>query len=261
MNTTIHLTTDRAEATIDLEGGRLATLAVDGLELLVSSTERPTRWGSFPMIPWCGRLPYGELLSGGETYRFAITSPPHANHGFCHLQPWDRVEVGATSAIITTSLGEPWPFGGWAVQRFELDDTSLTVTGEVHAEQAMPAMIGWHPWFRRQLEQGSPAKLQFDAGVHYVTDDDDIPTGELAPLPPEPWNMCVTDIKESPTITWPDALTLRMESTFDHWVIFTEPVHAICVEPQSGPPNQVNANPVMAAEGEPIVGSMSLIWG
>ena len=30
----------------------------------------------------------------------------------------------------------------------------------------------------------------------------------------------------------------RLTSTCDHWVVYTEPEHAICVEPQSGPPER-----------------------
>ena len=40
-----------ATATIELDGGRLASLAVQGHELLVGRAEKATRWGSFPMIP------------------------------------------------------------------------------------------------------------------------------------------------------------------------------------------------------------------
>ena len=53
----MELTSAVATAIIEEQGGRLASLVVDGLELLLTEGPKPTRWGSFPMIPWCGRLP------------------------------------------------------------------------------------------------------------------------------------------------------------------------------------------------------------
>ncbi len=253
----VHLTSSRASATIDPTGGRLASLVVDGLELLVTDGPKPTRWGSFPMIPWCGRLPFGRLEFDGASWEFPITSPPHANHGRTHLQEW--AVLGPNE--IRTELSDPWPFGGHAVQRFDLDDDALVVTVEVHShDQAMPAMAGWHPWFQRQLDRGEPAELSFSAESIYAVDDDAVPTGELIPVPPGPWDACFVGLTEDPVIRWPGAVELTISSTFDHWVIFTEPEHALCVEPQSGPPNEVHLNPCILHPGEALVGSMALRW-
>ena len=242
---------------IDLQGGRLASLTVAGLDLLVSPVERPTRWGSFPMIPWCGRLPFGVLDFDGTEYEFPLTSPPHANHGLTHTQPWTAQD----DTSIRTELDDPWPFGGYATQRFELSANSLTVTVELHAaDEKMPAMAGWHPWFNRQLERGSAAELDFEAASIYAVDSDATPTGELVDVPPGPWDACFVGLKNDPVITWPGALELTVSSTFDHWVIFTEPEHALCVEPQSGPPNEVHLNPTVLDPGQSLVGSMTLTW-
>jgi aldose 1-epimerase len=253
----MRLANDHAVALVDLDGGRLASLAVHGLELLVPRAEKATRWGSFPMIPWCGRLPFGHLAFGGHDYDVPRNSPPHANHGRTMLQTWTEAGPGT----IRTELVEPWPFGGHAVQRFELGDDHLTVSAEVHAgDERMPAMAGWHPWFRRQLDAGRPAELAFAARAVYETDADDVPTGRLVAVPPPPWNACFVGVTDGPTIAWPGALTLSITSTFDHWVIFTEPGHALCVEPQSGPPNEFHLDPQVIGPGESLVGSMTLRW-
>lgn len=242
---------------MDLQGGRLAALQIDGLDILVPADERPTRWGSFPMIPWCGRLDHGRFEFEGAAYDFPLTSPPHANHGRTHLQAWHQV----SDTEIRTDLVDPWPFGGYAIQRFSMTDTSLMVTAEVHNEtRSMPAMAGWHPWFRRQLDRGEPAKLSFDADAIYETDAFDIPKGSLVAIPPAPWNACFTGVRNGPSITWPGAIHIELTSTFSDWVIFTEPDHALCVEPQSGPPNQVNSAPLIVAPGRSLVGSMIITW-
>ena len=247
---------------IDLDGGRLASLVVDGLSLLVGPDDRATRWGSFPMIPWCGRLPNGRLRFDGARHDFPITSPPHANHGVLHTTDWSVVgDATATNVTIRADFPAVWPFGGHAVQRFELSPKSLVVTAEVHAaERPMPAMIGWHPWFRRRLERGGNAKLDVMAESAYAVDTQMIPTGELTTVPPQPWNVCLVDLVLPPVIEWPNALTMSIESSFDHWVVFTEPEHALCVEPQSGPPNEINSSPTIVEPGEPLVGWMRFDW-
>lgn len=254
----MRLANEDAVAVVDLDGGRLASFVVHGHELLVAPTERPTRWGMFPMIPWCGRLPFGLLAFGGHDYDFPLNSPPHANHGRTLLQPW--VATGEPGAI-RTDLVAPWPFGGHAVQRFVLGTDHLTVTAEVHAgDERMPVMAGWHPWFRRRLGAGAPAELAFTARATYAVDAEGIPTGRLVGVPRPPWDACFVGVTEGPTITWAGALALTLTSSFDHWVVFTEPDQALCVEPQSGPPNEFHLAPQIIGPGEALVGSMTMRW-
>lgn len=253
----MELTADRAHARVDLDGGRLASLVVDDLELLVTEGAKPTRWGSFPMVPWAGRLPFGVLRFEGEEHHFPITSAPHANHGTAMHQRWTKIGSG----LIETELGAPWPFGGRVTQQFELTETALTVTMTVHAdEQEMPVLMGWHPWYRRQLDRGETVELTFEAGQMYETDDDQIPTGNLIPIPDGPWDDTFIGITKTPILTWPGAMTLALTSSFDHWVVFTEMEHAYAIEPQSGAPNDVNRAPRILAPGDSLSGWMTLDW-
>ncbi len=262
MARTFELVTPSARAVVDLDGGRLASLKVRGLELLITEGVKPTRWGSFPMAPWAGRLPFGRLAFEGQEYHFPTTSPPHANHGTSHTQDW--VQVGQRT--IRTDLVDPWPFGGSVEQTFGLTETDadtgcLEIAISINAgEQPMPALTGWHPWFRRQLDRGAPAQLDVSPSSAYEVDQDMIPTGNLIDPPPPPWNECFVGLTSDPVIRWPGAVDLMVSSTFDHWVIFTEPEHALCVEPQSGPPNQLNSNPFIVSAGNPLTGSMTLTW-
>ena len=253
-----------ATANVELAGGRLSSLVIDGLELLVSKAApdtKATRWGSFPMAPWAGRLPFGKLHFDGDDYEFPLTSPPHANHGVSHLQDWSIASETSTQLVITTTLDDPWPFGGSATQTFTLAEDALTVGIEIaNDERAMPALTGWHPWFRRQLDRGQSAEIAVSPSHTYELDADMIPTGNLIAVPAPPWNETFVGMAAPPVIRWADALELEISSTFDHWVVFTEPEHALCVEPQSGPPNQLNSAPTIVKPGTPLTGTMTLRW-
>ena len=249
------------KATIDPVGGRLASLEIGGTEVLVTSGPKPTRWGSFPMIPWCGRLAGGRLQWAGNDYRFPLTNEHHANHGLAHTRLWEVVSHTDSVVKLATDLGERWVFGGAVRQRFELDDHSLLIEVQVEAhDYPMPVMVGWHPWFRRTLDNGAEVRLAIDPTARYELDDLAIPTGRLVAPGPQPWDDCVVGLSGPPVLSWPGTLDVTIESSFDHWVVYTEPSHALCVEPQSGPPNQVNSSPVVIRPGQRFLGWMSLTW-
>jgi len=251
------LTSSRATARIDLLAGRLGSLIVDGHELLLTEGEKPTRWGSFPMVPWCGRLDHGLLTFDGTEHRFPPTSGAHANHGTAMHQRW----TPTSDTEIETGLGEHWTFGGSVQQRFEVTDSSFTVHMTVTAaEQAMPAQMGWHPWYRRDIGVGQMLEVEFAANQIYETNDDQIPTGALVPVPEGPWDETFIDVTQAPILRWGDAFTLALSSNFDHWVVFTKPDHAVAIEPQSGAPNDLNRAPHILQPGESLSGHMTLAW-
>ncbi|MGI9597288.1 MAG: aldose 1-epimerase [Acidimicrobiales bacterium] len=257
----LKISCDGAKASIDTDGGRLGSLEIAGNEVLVTEGAKPTRWGSFPMIPWCGRLSGGRLDYADYQYHFPLTNPRHANHGLAHTRNWDLVEHTESVIKITTRLTDPWVFGGLVRQRFELSRDSLLIEVQVEAEDwAMPVMAGWHPWFRRQLSIGAEAELRVSPANRYEVDDEMIPTGRLVAVGPHPWDDCFVGLDRPPVIVWPGALELTIDSSFDHWVIFTEPERAICVEPQSGPPNQLNDSPRILQPGQRFAGWMSVSW-
>lgn len=250
-----------AKATIHTDGGRLASLQIFDQELLITDGPKPTRWGSFPMIPWCGRLANGNLAWNGEIHEFPLTSPPNANHGFTHTSMWDVAKKTDNSIELIIGLDKPWPFGGVVTQKFKIEDGSLFVEAEITAQDvSMPVMVGWHPWFKKTLENGSVADLSFKADAIYELNEDQIPTGKLLSVPDGPWDNCFVGMKQKPVIAWPGHCELSFDSNLDHWVIYTQPEHGLCVEPQSGQPNQLNTDPRIIGPKESFSGSMTLKW-
>jgi aldose 1-epimerase len=96
----------------------------------------------------------------------------------------------------------------------------------------------------------------------YRRDADGIPTGELVAPSPGPWDDCFTGLSRPPRLRWPGAIDLWMETRCDHWVIYDEPAHAICVEPQTGPPDAFNLGTgvAIATPATPVTASWTIRW-
>ena len=250
------------DAVVDLvAGGRLASLRIDGRELLRISGASPIEWGSYPMAPYAGRIRDAAFAFGGRSHRLPQRLPPHAIHGTVLDRRWHLVGEGT----ISSELGPDWPFAGSVVQRFELGTDHLTCRLELHADEPMPASIGWHPWFLRNPIGGSgppvgSAELDLDAGAMYQRDADGIATTRLVPPPPGPWDDCFTDLRRPPVLRWPGFLELTIESDCTAWVVYTEPEDALCVEPQTAPPDALNAAPAIVRPGQPLAAEMTWRW-
>lgn len=251
-----------ASITIDPErGGRVCSLVVDGRPLLFTAGSMALQWGSYPMVPWAGRVADGRFRFAGSDHELPRNLPPHSAHGIGFTRAWEVVD----ETTMAVDLGPPWPFGGRAEQRFDLTAESLTIHLSVTAEREMPVMVGWHPWFNRHL--GGPdgraveAELSFRARSMYELDDRAIPTGRLVEPGPRPWDNCFTEVAEGPVLAWPGLVTLRLTSSCDHWVVYDQPGHALCVEPQSAAPDVFNRQPPVLAAGERFEAWFRLEWG
>lgn len=219
------------------------------------------------MVPFAGRVRDGRFEFGGRRHELRVNLPPHAIHGTVLERRWKAVD----DRTITTELGPSWPFAGRAVQRFELAAGRLTCRLELHADEAMPASIGWHPWFRRRLlsttggarigEAAGPLELDLDAGAMFRRDATGIATGERVEPPPGPWDDCFTELRQPPVVRWPRFLELTIESDCPTWVVYTVPDHAVCVEPQTAPPDALNTGAAsIVTPGRPLTAEMTWTW-
>ena len=248
----------------EVHGGRLERLEVDGVDLLVPPEVDDHNYGAFPMAPWAGRIRHGRFSYDGVDYQLPCNAPPHAIHGIARDRRW-RVEASTRSdATISVALDAPWPFGGRVVQHASLAAGALNLTMEVHAaDRPMPVTCGWHPWWYRTPKVGvAPLEVELHADQMYVRDDEGIPTGELTRVHAPPWDDCFTDLGEPvAALAWPDTLTVRLQSDCRCVVVFTEPEHAICVEPQSGPPDAVNlGDATIVRPDAPLVVHATFAW-
>ncbi len=205
------------------------------------------------MVPFAGRIRHGTFVFEGTRHVLPPRLGDHAIHGYGFESEW-RI-IGP--AEIGWSFTEPWPFAGEARQSFELTAASLTMTMVATAAERQPLMLGWHPWFRRRID-GHDAELELAASAMYELDEE-IPTGRLVDPPPGPWDNCFTDLASDPVIRW-GPLSVRLSSTADHWVVYDEPSHALCVEPQTAAPDDFNRRPHVIEAGESIRLDFTIDW-
>lgn len=219
-------------------------------------------YGAFPMAPWAGRVRNGRFTFDDHEHQLPVNRAPHAIHGTVRDQPWTVDHESPDAAQWSTTLADPWPFGGRVVQRASLAPDSLALEMEVHAvDRPMPASCGWHPWWSRRLSRGDGVELELHAGSMYQRDEEGLPTGELVGVQPPPWDDCFTDLHEPAAILhWPGAATVTIETDCPCVVVFTEPEHAVCVEPQSGPPDELNLEPRVVDPGVPLVVRTRWSW-
>ena len=260
-----------AEAVIDpAAGGRLAALRIDGIDVIKPSGVGPIAWGLYPMAPWAGRLRDGILEWRGERHRLpADITPPHAIHGTLIEVAWDVGALDDTSVELRAPLRPPWPWAGTVTHRFAIEPGALNASLTVEADgQEFPAIVGWHPWFLRSLRDaagravGEAVELDFGPGGMLERGADYLPTGTIVrPVPAGPWDDCFVDVLEPPRLRWPGALEVTVESDVPCWVCYTHPPDAVCVEPQTGPPNGLNTGEAFVVGPErPLIASMTLRW-
>lgn len=233
-------------------GGRVAAITVDDVDLLVGrdtapDTSGPLAWGSYPMVPWAGRIRNGRFSFGGRPHELPINFGDHAIHGVGFTSAW-RV-VRADERVVELELDLPtderWPFGGFSRQRIEIDDGGLLQRLSVIAhEVAFPVSLGWHPWFRK------PDRLGFHPTAMYRRDHTGIAVDELVAVPAPPWDDCF--VNDRPVEVAIDGVEFTLESDCTRWVVYDEPPHATCVEPQTGPPDAFNIEPRIVRPGDAV---------
>ncbi|WP_374770417.1 aldose 1-epimerase [Streptomyces sp. NBC_01463] len=254
----VRLSVGDAELTVNPANGcRISSLLIGGTELL----RQGERYGCFPMVPWCGRTENGQFHNGGVLHQLPLTAPPHAIHGTGRDTAWRTARESTTEAAFYYDLTDPWPYPGRVTQTFELTESSLTAAFGIETYgDSFPAQAGWHPWFRRNLG-GEDVRIGFDAAWQEERGENHLPTGRRIPPLAGPWDDCFgmpdgVDV----TLTWPGQLELTVKSRTEWVVVYDEQDEAVCVEPQSGPPNGLNTAPRYVTPIEPLEIAMTWSW-
>ena len=183
------------------------------------------------------------------TYTLPLTMPPHAIHGTVLDRAWTVEVVRARRrGDLAIDLGPDWPFAGRVTQRFVLGRGGLKVSmtagrrradaGDDRLAPVVPAHAHRHGRRAEPAVRAGAARVRARADVR-AWRRMAMPTGRLVAPSAGPWDDCFTGVASPPRLVWPDRFALEVASSCDHWVVYTEPEHAICVEPQTGPPDAV----------------------
>ncbi len=234
-------------------GGRIGQIAVGRQQLLCDDPSAGAiGWGAYPMAPWAGRLRDGRFTFDGTTHQLPLNHTDedgtrHAIHGTVFDAEWTVDEVGPDAITLHCPLDTVpgWPFAGTARQTIVVADDRVTCRLRVDTDgDPFPASIGWHPWFRK------PDRLTFEPDGMYARGGIGLPHATLVPPVAGPWDDCFVNHRPV-TLHYPrsDVTAVTVTSDCDHWVVYDQPAHATCVEPQSGPPDALNVAPVLVTAG------------
>lgn len=243
-------------------GGRIARWEAGGLSLLAAHGLHPVEHGMYPMAPWAGRLRENTVTTDSGAVVLPVTYDAWAMHGLVLAGPLEVVEHRQAADVATLLLRRSdfpdWPWPMTVELRYLLEGATLTTAIMVIAgENAFPAVVGWHPWFRRDLGVGGRLAWTADAREMAVRGADYLPTGERVPFSTAygPFDDALVVPDGRVLLTWAGALALDVQSDGRWFVVYDQLPMATCIEPQSGPPNGVNdglGEPVtMAVPGRP----------
>lgn len=243
-------------------GGRAVSWTVDGTELLAGAGSDPVEHGMYVMAPWAGRLRGNEA----QGQSLPATYGPWAIHGTLLGRPASIVERTPASIAFATRIGpgeDAWPWPGTVTATWAVDpDGTLRTAIEVESHAPCPVTVGWHPWFAREL-RGGGVEIGLPATARLRRGEDALPTGDVVAHVPAPgtYDDAFTVPSREVTLRWP-GLGLRVASSSPWFVVFDERESAVCVEPQSGPPDGLRAHsgwrPQVAAPGTPV--SLTATW-
>ena len=236
-----------------VDGMRLTSLRLHGRELIAGDAGRGVFWwGSFVMAPWTSDLPGGRLRFLDADHLLPIDQDDAAIHGVARTVPWRW-----DGAVARVALPSSWPFGGELSLRPRLVDGSLAVELELIAgATAMPAAIGWHPWFVRSLDSVI-ARVELPPGaLRQHRDATGRPTGLWHAVDPGPLNDGLR--ADGPVdVVWDGIGRVRVTGDGGHWIVFDDNDHGVCVEPTTGPAGSPDR---LLRPGERLVLRLRVDW-
>ena len=226
-------------------GGRLISWQVDDLEILARHSDDPLEFGMYPMAPWVGRVRDNRIsvadlarigLGVGDDVALPVNYEPWALHGTCFTAPVDSM-TATDNTVVSRQVIPQWPWPAELVSTWTILDDGIDASMTVQSAEPMPVILGWHPWFQREL-RGASVQWSMNSATVSVRSDS-LPTDEWLNIEDTtgPYDdvFCCPDQRVD--ITWPGVLSLAVRSSHPWFVIFDEQPDAICVEPQTQIPN------------------------
>jgi aldose 1-epimerase len=233
-------------------GGGIARFKVAGIDIfrpLLDEDECPTALGSFPLLPFSGRIEGGQFEAHDETICLQpnfTDEPIHAIHGHGWQAQWqiaDQAEHALSLRYDHAADDWPWPYVAHQNYRLTAEGYRHTLSIQNLGDTAMPAGLGLHPYFPRA---GAVIKTQFAAC--WSTDEKNLPFQRIPISGDVDWfgGGTIDTVFEAANgaleILWPThRLILTPDTDLDRCVIYA-PINEVyfCIEPVSHVPNAIN---------------------
>ena len=218
---------------------------------------------SFVMLPYSNRIRDGRFSFADKSVQLE-EADTHAIHGALRKQSWEithasdtrltcRFDSRAHAAAGLPPINWPWPIDATIDHvlkgRRLISELSLTNRGQ----NPMPAGLGWHPYFLREINGSSPKLTVPVSGVFPDTNGDCLPVGSAAPLPAhldfrteqsllpdQPIDNCFSGLDGNIRIRWPKptkgsvlGLTMRTSPICRFAVLYNPDKPFFAVEPVS----------------------------
>jgi aldose 1-epimerase len=203
---------------------------------------------AFPLVPYSNRIREGRFSFRGRSVVLPLNFPPerHSIHGEGWQAAWRPIAVAATEARLEYDHpAGAWPWTYRVTQHVALTAERLVVSLALTNEsaEAMPAGLGWHPYFARTPRATVTARVR----AMWLTDDEMLPTSlETSPaadlargiaVERVALDNCCVGWSGRARLEWPEAgarLTKTAEPPLHCLVVFTPPRRPFfCVEPVS----------------------------
>jgi len=184
---------DEARLDVDLRGGGLRRLVVDGWDVLAGypAGTIPNGRRGHVLLPWPNRLRDGRWEWEGEEHQLEISSlqRPVAIHGLVSWQQWtilDRAEgVVSVGTLVEPRPGYPFRLAVAIDYALSADRLDVTVRVGNAGHTRAPFGVGMHPYLSvgaREDGDIGEAELSIPARTLMVVGDDGLPTGATEPL-------------------------------------------------------------------------------
>ena len=241
-------------------GGAVSARRLGDLDILRPAPPRsgpaydPLEYAAFPMVPFVGRIHNGQCAINGSTIQLHpnLQPEPHAIHGYGWQSAWKVSSHEAdTITLVHEHSADAWPWDYVATQTFRIEDTALIVELGLtnRGPNAMPAGLGWHPYFYRKgaaltaptIQEWCPDEESGDNIPRLPTAEADLSSGRVV----EELKLDTAFSVGAPKIdmAWPThRVTLRSDPVFTHATVFVpNGKDFFCAEPITHAPNAVNS--------------------
>jgi len=228
------------------------------------------RLGCFPLVPFSNRIRDGQFVFGGRAVKLPLNQwpQPHAENGHGWQAAWTVTARNDDQLTLEYEhAAGAWPFPYLARQEITVtcDELRLTLSIENRGTEAMPAGLGFHPYFPRT----AGCRLVARVDAMWQTDPEVMPTA-LVPADPRlaavdgmaiagaAFDNAFTGWRREATILWPETeaqLALDADLPLGFLVLYTpagEPY--FCAEPVSHCTDAFN----LAAQGRGDTGMLVL---